>query len=138
MTSADVSAEKARVEENLVRGYDLEEQLIAFAAAVCRTVEDVPSTRVGGHAGGQLIRCATATAANYGEAQGAESRKDFVHKMRLCLKELRETLVWLKFLQRFSIGSANEIEAGIQESNELIAIFVKSIATAQRYRNTRS
>ena len=84
MTSVDVSAEKSRVEENRVRGYDLEERLIAFAAAVCRTVEDVPSTRVGSHAGGQLIRCATAAAANYGEAQGAESRKDFIHKMRLC------------------------------------------------------
>lgn len=58
--------------------------------------------------------------------------------MRLCLKELRETLVWLKFLQRFGIGSANEIEAGIQESNELIAIFVKSIATAETNKRSGS
>jgi four helix bundle protein len=77
-----------------------------------------------------LIRCATAAAANYGEAQGAESRKDFVHKMRLCLKELRETHVWLKLLRELAIADEAELEGLILEANELIAIFFKSVETA--------
>ncbi len=120
------------------RVYDLEERLISFGVSTCRNTGALPSTRVGNHVAVQLIRCSTSPASNHAEARAAESRSDFIHKMRLCLKELRETLAWLKFLQRFGIGAANEVEGGIQESTELIAIFVKSIATAQRYRNTRS
>ncbi len=70
------------------RSYDLEERLVRFAVLVCSTVESLPSTRVGKHAAGQLIRCGTSPAANYGEAQSGESRRDFIHKLKLCLKEL--------------------------------------------------
>ncbi len=114
------------------RVYDLEDRLLAFAVAVCGIVEELPSTRVGNHVAGQLTRCGISPAANYGEAQGAESRKDFIHKMRVCLKELRETLVWLKFTQLLAIGEPAAVEDGIRESNELIAIFGMSIVTAKR------
>jgi four helix bundle protein len=114
------------------RQYNLEDRLIDFAVWVCKTAERLPATRVGNHAAGQLIRSGTSPAPNYGEAQGAESRRDFVHKMKVCLKELRETHIWLKFLKRMELDDPDRLESGIQEANELISIFVKSIATAKR------
>ena len=112
--------------------YDLEDRLIEFAVLVCKIAERLPATRVGNHVGGQLIRCGTSPAPNYGEAQGAESRKDFIHKMRVCLKELRETRVWLKFIKKMELDKSNELEFALRESNELISIFVSSIETAKK------
>jgi len=71
--------------------YDLQDRLISFAARVINVVEAMPSNRIGNHVASQLVRSATSPAPNYGEAQSAESRKDFVHKMKVALKELRET-----------------------------------------------
>ena len=126
------------VRENSIqqpRTFDLEDRLIEFAVVVCVIAEKLPTTRVGHHVAGQLIRSATSPAPNYGEAQSAESRRDFIHKMRICAKELRETLVWLKFIQRMRLYHADGLNAALKEANELIAIFTASIATAQR--NTR-
>ncbi len=123
---------KQRVEEGAGNKFDLQDRLVAFAAAVCLIAEELPSTRVGNHAGSQLIRSGTAVASNYGEAQGAESRKDFVHKMKICFKELRETQVWLKFLQKLNLGPEDEVESGVLEADELIAIFYTSLETARR------
>ncbi len=81
--------------EKQQRNYDLQERLIEFAVRVLNVVESLPNSRAGNHVAGQLIRSGTSPAANYGEAQSAESRKDFIHKMKVALKELRETLVWL-------------------------------------------
>ena len=114
--------------------YDLEDRLIAFAGQVCKLIEQLPSDRVGNHVAGQMLRAGTAPAPNYGEAQGAESRRDFIHKLRLCLKELRETQVWLKFVRHLEMMPGSELEPALAESDELIAIFVASIATAQRNR----
>ena len=80
--------------------FDLEDRFIEFAVQVCDLAQRLPSTPVGKHVASQLIRSATSPLANYGEAQGAESRRDFVHKLRVCLKELRETSTWLKFSLR--------------------------------------
>ena len=118
--------------------YDLEDRLISFAVLVCRVAESLPSTRVGKQVEGQLIRSGTSVAPNYGEAQAGESRKDFVHKMRLCLKELRETLVWLKMTHNLGIGESAMVRDGIQECDELVRIFVASIATAERNDRTKS
>ena len=113
--------------------YDLQERLIDFAVLILEIVEALPNTRIGNHIASQLIRCGTSPAANYGEARAAESRKDFIHKMKVCLKELRETLVWLTvikkkgLLQRF-----DKLDYAIVECNELISIFVTSIGTAKR------
>ncbi len=111
--------------------YDLEDRLIDFAVLICKIANRLPSNRVSHHVVGQIIRSSTAPAANYGEAQAAESRKDFVHKMKLCLKELRETKVWIKFVRQMQLYDPSKIQKALNESNELIAIFSKSIQTAQ-------
>jgi len=87
---------------------------------------------VGNHIAGQLIRCGTSPAPNYGEAQSAESRSDFIHKMKVALKELRETRVWLFIIVRANlIRPTSKLEPLINENNELISIFVTSITTAK-------
>lgn len=112
--------------------FDLEERLIDFSVRVCRVVEELPTNRIGTHVAGQLIRCCTSPAPNYGEAQSAESRRDFIHKMKICLKELRETQVWLKFIKQMGLDNSEKLLSALNESNELIAIFVKSIETANK------
>jgi four helix bundle protein len=80
--------------------YDLEERLIDFAIVVSDVVEGLPATRIGNYIAGQLIRSGCSPALNYGEAQSADSRNDFIHKMKIILKELRESLVSLKIIER--------------------------------------
>jgi four helix bundle protein len=95
--------------------------------------ESLNNTRAGNHIGGQLVRSGTSPALHYGEAQSAESRNDFIHKLKILLKELRETLVALKIIKRVSLTKkTNIVEKGIIEYNELISIFVKSIETAKK------
>mgnify|MGYP002632236036 CR=1 FL=1 len=108
----------------------LEERLIGFAVTIVSVVESLPNSKAGNHIANQLIRSGTSPAPNYGEAQSAESRSDFVHKMKIALKELRETIVWLKIIARKPLGSCTEIPAAIAECDELIAIFVSSTKTA--------
>lgn len=115
--------------------YDLEERLLDFAGGIVAIVESLPGTRSANHVGGQLIRCGTSPLANYAEAQSAESRKDFVHKLKIVLKELRETRVWLLLIERRSMAKMPERAAGLlAECDELIAIFRASIGTAERNR----
>jgi len=78
--------------------YDLEERLIQFALLIIDIVEMLPNTRAGNHIAGQLIRSGTSPAFNYGEAQVAESRDDFIHKMKICLKELKETHIAVQII----------------------------------------
>jgi four helix bundle protein len=112
--------------------YDLEGRLIDFAVRIIEVGRALPKTRVGNHIAGQLVRCGTSPAPNYGEAQGAESRSDFIHKMKVCLKELRETRVWLVMIVRAGlIKPASKLDSLIDENNQPIAIFVKSIQTAR-------
>jgi len=114
------------------RIYDLEERLISFAIRMITVAENLPQTKSGIHIAGQLTRSGTSPALNYGEAQSAESKKDFVHKMRIILKELRETRICLLIIIRKPIGKiTSEIENDLKECNELIAIFAKSIKTVQ-------
>lgn len=117
------------------RHFDIEERLIAFMIRIIGVVEALPNTRVGTHVANQLLRCGTSPAPNYAEAQGAESRKDFIHTMRICLKELREARVWLLSIQRKPlIEPGTKLDPLVGECNELIAIFVTSIATAMNKR----
>jgi four helix bundle protein len=108
----------------------LEDRLIDFAALIVGVVEALPESKAGNHIGSQLIRAGTSPAPNYGEAQSAESRKDFIHKMKISLKELRETMVWLKIIDRKSLAARSEVAKAIVECNELSAIFVASTKTA--------
>ena len=115
--------------------YDIEERLIDFAVRIIRTAESLPKSKVGNHVAGQLVRSGTSPAPNYGEAQSAESRADFVHKMKLSLKELRETKVWLRMIVRADlIKSALKLDPLIDESDQLISIFVSSLRTAEQNR----
>ena len=111
--------------------YDLEDRLIDFAARICLLIDRFPATPIARHVATQMMRSATSPFANYGEAQAAESRQDFLHKLRICLKELRETQAWLKFADRMRL-CPDQIEAARRECNELVAIFVASITTAAR------
>jgi four helix bundle protein len=112
--------------------FNLEERLIDFAARCIKVAESLPKTRAGEHLSDQLTRSGTSPALNYGEAQGAESRKDFIHKMKVCLKELRETVICLKIIVRADMLSVEKMQPLIDETNELISIFVTSIKTARK------
>ena len=112
------------------RSYDLGDRLLEFAVSIGHIVKRLPGDRVGSHVAGQLLRSGTSPAAHYAEACGAESRRDFIHKLRIALKELRESRFWLRFAQRMVIGRVSDLEESIRECNELTAIIVKSIQTA--------
>ena len=115
------------------RTFDLEERLIDFAVRIIHTAESLPKTKVGNHIAGQLIRSGASPAPNYGEAQSAESRSDFIHKMKVCLKELRETRVWLLMIVKANLIKPRlKLETLINENNELISIFVTSVRTAKQ------
>jgi len=112
---------------------NLLERLVDFAVNIIQLCEQLPATKAGNHVGGQILRSGTSPAPNYAEAQSAESTDDFIHKLKIALKELRETEVWLKIIQRARLVPPSEtLQALIQESNELISIFVASINTAKR------
>ena len=110
---------------------DLEDRLIHFAVRVVHVVQALPESKVGNHIARQLVRSGTSPAPNYGEAQSAESRRDFLHKMKIALKELRETFIWLKIIERRPLCEPNKMTEIVRECDELIAIFVKSVKTAQ-------
>jgi four helix bundle protein len=115
------------------RIFDLEERLLDFAVRIIRTSESLPKNKAGNHIAGQLIRCGTSPAPNYGEAQSAESRSDFIHKMKVSLKELRETRIWLLMIVKANlIKPTSKLEPLINENNELISIFVTSVKTAKQ------
>ncbi len=112
--------------------FDLQNRLTELAVSISRIVQRLPDDRIGAHVAGQLVRCCTAPAATYAEALGAESRRDFIHKLKLGLKELREAQVWLRYSQRMRLVDSDEVEPKVQECDELIAIFVASIRTAKK------
>lgn len=114
------------------RKYDLEERLIEFTLLLYRIIELLPDNRIGNYIAGQLVRSGTSPAFNYGEVQGAESARDFIHKMNICLKELRETLISLKIIKKKPLIENEIIDVALVECNELISIFVSSIGTARK------
>jgi four helix bundle protein len=119
------------------RVYDLEDRFIGFSCRVVDVVEALPNSRAGNYIAAQLIRCGMAPSLLYGEAQGAESRGDFIHKMKLVLKELKETRVCLKLIiKKQLIKPANRLIGLLSEGEELIGITAKSIETARKNSNT--
>ena len=115
------------------RKFDLEDRLIDFAITISEVAESFPNTPLGKQINGQMVRSGTSPALNYGEAQSAESSKDFIHKIKIVLKELRETLVYLKMIIRKPlITPESKLTPIIKENNKLIAIFMKSIETASK------
>jgi four helix bundle protein len=117
--------------------YDLEDRLLAFDVAVVELTDDLPNTRSGNHIAGQLLRCGTSPYGHHGEVESAESRKDFVHKLKVCLKELRETRRWLRLVLRLrKVNQDSRLVACLAEAEELIRIFVASVRTTERRRDT--
>lgn len=113
-----------------VKPQDLEERLIEFASRIIDMAEALPQSATAKHLGGQILRSGTSPALNYGEAQAAESRDDFVHKMKVCLKELRETHISLKLIAKRNWFAEGKLGPLINENNELVSMFVASIKTA--------
>lgn len=113
--------------------FELQERLIGFAVLIIEIVNKIHNNKAGNHLSDQLVRSGTSPALNYGEAPSAESRKDFIHKMKVALKELRETIVSLTIIHRAKLFKLEKkILDALKENNELISIFVKSIETAQK------
>jgi len=119
--------------------YDLEDRLIRFSIRMLTIAELLVKTRAGNHIAGQLERCGTSPSFNNGEAQAAESPEDFIHKLRVVLKELKETRVCLKIIiLKPLLDNPQQLNTDIQECNELIAIFRKSIETAEKNKGKRN
>lgn len=115
------------------RKYDLEDRLLEFASAVIDLSESLPATRAGNHIAGQVLRSGTSPFPNHGEAEAAESRDDFMHKLKICLKELRETRRWARLIKRKAwVKNETSLLFVLGESDELIRIFHSSIQTARR------
>lgn len=112
----------------------LEERLIDFAVRIIKLTSRLPKTPAGRHIAGQILRCGTSPAPNYGEGRGAESTADFVHKLGIVLKELNETSVWLRVIDRSEMLRRELLTGIIGENRELCKILVASLRTARRRR----
>jgi four helix bundle protein len=114
---------------------DLEDRLVMFAVKISNLAESIPHNASGKYLFGQFIRSGFSPALNYGEAKSAESSNDFIHKMKIALKELRETFIALKILRQIKIHEVDLLlDQCLLECNELISIFVKSVQTAEKNR----
>ncbi|MGH8854643.1 MAG: four helix bundle protein [Telluria sp.] len=119
-------------QETSRRKYDLEGRLLEYSVGITRLVEELANTRTGNHVAGQILRSGTSPYSNHAEAQSAASPSDFVHRLRICLKELRETKRWLLLIRRVPlVKSFIRTDTLLQETEELIKIFVRSIRTAE-------
>jgi four helix bundle protein len=123
------------MEERKARPYDLEERLLDFGARIIALTRQLSADYAERHIGNQLLRSGTAPLSHHGEAQAAESPADFIHKLRLALKELRETQRWLKLVIRSGLAQKNP-DSGplLDETDQLVRIFVTSIATTEKRR----
>lgn len=116
------------------RKFDLEDRLVKFAIAVLEICDLLPNSRAANNLEHQLSKSGTAPALMYGEVQAAESRADFIHKMKMLLKELRETRIYLRIINEKPIIKNEKVGIAFKECNELIGIFTKSIETAKKNR----
>ncbi len=112
--------------------FDLEDRLLDFSARIIRLVDLLANTRAANHVAGRLLRCGTSPYGNHGEVEAAESRRDFVHKLRVCLKELTESRRWLRLLQKAALVPERKMLAILGETEELIKIFFASVRTAEK------
>ncbi|MEO7924542.1 MAG: four helix bundle protein [Chitinophagaceae bacterium] len=111
--------------------FDLEDRLVLFASMCLKVCDLIPNTKAGQNLEHQLSKSGTAAALIYGEAQAAESKADFIHKMKMVLKEIRESRVNLKIIKTMPVLVHEKVEIAFNESTELMAIFLKSIGTAK-------
>ena len=116
------------------QGKNLANRLLSFAVEVIKVIQIIGKSYVGRQIAGQLIRSSTSAGANYEEACAAESRSDFIHKLQIVLKELREASYWLKLISKAFLIPSEKADVLIQETSELSSIIAKSIVTAKRNR----
>ena len=109
----------------------LQRRLVSFAVKIIELVGRLPKTSAGRHVSGQILRSGTSPAPNYGEARGAESRADFIHKLRIAVKELNETGIWLLIIMEARMAPTSLVENLIKEGREPACILGASIRTAQ-------
>ena len=117
--------------ETAAKANQLETRLISFAGAIVSLSSKLPRTPAARHIVGQILRSGTASAANYGEARGAESRADFIHKLKVVLKELNETAVWLAIIAESSLLPPEMIVSIVAENRELCRMIAASVKTAR-------
>jgi len=115
----------------MVHRHHLETRLLEYAVRVIKVVESLPRTLAGRHIASQLIRSATSVGANYEEAQGAESREDFIHKLQIALKESRESNYWLRLVVQARLLPPERVTEILDESIQLRAMLSKAVATAK-------
>ena len=113
------------------RGEDIEERLLEFAVRVGKAIDSLPDTRLGRHIAGQLVRSGTSPAPNYAEACAAESKKDFIHKLAIVLKELRESSVWIRLIVKSALIPEQRLELLRDECDQLCKIIAMSLVTAK-------
>lgn len=117
---------------NKNRKYDLEERLLEYSAMVIRFADSLPNSMAGKMISEQILRSGTSPLSNHGEAQSAESAKDFIHKIKICLKELRETKRWILLVKQVPLPcDPNMADMLLDETEQLVKIFVKSVQTAR-------
>jgi four helix bundle protein len=117
---------------------EVSERLLDYGVLAIRVVESLPRTLVGRRIGDQLLRSSISVRANYEEAQGAESREDFVHKLQIALKEVRESNYWLRLLAKAEIVPNNRLSRILDESNQLRAMLSKAVATTKGKAKTKN
>jgi len=117
--------------EGQSRADQLEERLIDFAVRIVKLSARLPKTSAGRHIAAQILRSGTSPAPNYGEARGGESAADFVHKLRIVLKELNETSIWLRVIERSELMKRELITDIVAENSELCKIFTASLKTVR-------
>jgi len=115
----------------MAKGDDIQERLIRFAARIIHLCNALPRDPAGKHVAGQLLRSGTAAAPNHAEARGAESPADFVHKLKIAVKELNETEVWLRIVVASNMQSESKVKDLLDECNQLQRILSTSIKTAR-------
>ena len=114
-----------------MKGDDLARRLLRMAAQGLQTVEALPATRAGKHVASQLLRSVTSCGANYEEARGAESKRDFIHKLAITRKEAQETRYWLQLAEVSRLVAASSLSDLLVEVDAVCRILGKSIATAR-------
>jgi four helix bundle protein len=115
---------------------ELSERLLGFAVRAAGVAEALPNSRLGRHVAGQLVRSGTAGPPNYEEGCAAESRRDFAHKLNVCLKELRESRVWIRFIIKARLMPEARLEPLLDEADQLCNILARSVATAKGKRRS--
>ncbi len=116
-----------------MKSQEMEDRVISFAALIIEICKELPKTQAGMILSNQLVKSGTSSALNYGEARGAETRKDFIHKTKIVLKELRETLVGLKIIMKSNLyKNTQKLNLALKENDELVSIFVTSTKTLQK------